>query len=144
MKRVIALIMALIFMSCTSPVFALSEENSLHLRDTRIQPEEPANAPQWTDYVPKKYENPRTDFTRGSSIAELVTGIILTDLIITCPIGIPMICHSTTKLKNISYADKKDKYFEGLEKAKNLPEDEQKEYYEKLLKKCKMKKYHID
>ncbi len=144
MKRIFTSILTLCLVSFFLPVFALSEENSLHLRDTRIQPEEPSNAPQWTDYVPKKYENPRTDFTRGASIAELVVGIVLTDLIITCPIGIPMICHSTTKLKNISYANKKNKYFEGLEKAKTLPEAEQKEYYEKLLKKCRMKKYHID
>lgn len=144
MKNFIVVCLLVLFMGYSLPAFALSEENSEHLRDNRVQPEEPVNAPRWTDYVPKKYENPRTDFSRGSSIAELVAGIVLTDLIITCPIGIPMICHSTTKLKNISYANKKDRFFEGLEEAEKLPADEQKQYYEKLLKKCKMKEYHID
>ena len=71
-------------------------------------------------------------------------GIVLTDLLITAPIGIPMICHSTTKLKNIGWKERKTKYFDGLEEAKNIPAEEQEEYYTNLLKKCKMKKKHID
>ena len=144
MKKFFASILCFSFMLMSLPAFALSVEESEHLRDMRVQPSEPANAPLWTDYVPAKYENPRTDFKRGSAIAELVGGIILTDLLFTAPIGIPMICHSTTKLKNIGYTDKKTKYFDGLEEAKNIPTAEQDEYYSKLLKKCKMKKKHID
>lgn len=49
-----------------------------------------------------------------------------------------MICHSTTKLKNIGWADKKNKYFEGLEEAKNINNsNERQDHYDKLLKKCK-------
>ena len=144
MKKIIALLLAINFLALNLPAFALSEEDSEHLRDMRIQPSEPANAPLWTDYAPEKYENPRTDFRKGSAITELTFGIILTDLLITAPIGIPMICHSSTKLKNISYSRKKAKYFDGLEESKNVPEAEQEEYYRQLLKKCKMKKKHID
>ena len=140
MKKFLSVILGLLIVVFNSPVFALSEANSQDLRDTRVQPEEPSNAPRWDDYVPKKYRNPRTDFSRGKSIGELVTGIVLTDLIITCPIGIPMIYHSTTKLKNLSYAEKKEIFFDGLEKAQNLSSEEQDEYYKELIKKCKLKK----
>ena len=118
MKKIFALFLALNFIFCATPVFALSEENSTHLRDMRVQPQNPSYAPQWTDYVPEKYQNPRTDFNRGPAIAELSVGI----------------------LKNISYADKKEKFFEGLEEIENLPTPEQGLEYKKLLKKCKMKK----
>lgn len=95
--------------------------------------------PKWEDYVPEKYQNPRDDFRRGSAIAELIVGIVLTDLIITAPVGIPMICHSTTKIKHVSYSDKKELFEEGLEVAKTIKTPEEKQqYYKKLLKKCKM------
>ena len=66
-------------------------------------------------------------------------GILLTDLIITAPIGIPLLCHSVTKLKHISYSDRKEKFEAGLEVAETIenPEIKQK-YYKKLLKKCKL------
>ena len=95
--------------------------------------------PKWEDYVPEKYQNPRDDFRRGSAISELIVGIVLTDFIITAPVGIPMIYHSSTKLKNISYSDKKERFEEGLNFAKTIKTQEEKqEYYKKLLKKCKM------
>ncbi len=95
-------------------------------------------APRWEDYVPDKYQNPRTDFTRGGSIAELSAGILLTNLIFTCPIGIPMICHSSTKLKHIGYCEKKQIFENGLKKAQKISDpDEKEEYYQDLLKKCK-------
>ena len=144
MKKIFTLLLAINFMAINLPAFALSKEESQHLRDMRTQPSEPTNAPRWTDYVPSKYENPRTDFKKGSAIAELTVGIILTDLLLTAPIGIPMICHSATKLKNISYTNKKTKYFDGLEEAKNIPIAEQDKYYANLLKNCNMKKKHID
>lgn len=96
-------------------------------------------APKWEDYVPEKYQNPRDDFRRGSAIAELIVGIVLTDLIITAPVGIPMICHSATKIKHVSYSDKKALFEEGLEVAKTIKTPEEKQqYYKKLLKKCKL------
>lgn len=94
--------------------------------------------PKWEDYVPEKYQEPRDDFSRGGAIAEMVVGIVLTDLIITSPIGIPMLCHSVTKLKNISYLDKKEIFENGLEEAQTIQDlKERQNYYKNLLKKCK-------
>ncbi len=99
---------------------------------------ETVSPPVWSDYVPEKYENPR-HFTRGKSIAELSVGIFLTDLIITCPIGIPMIVHSTTKLKNQGYYEKKVKFENGLQEAEKIKDPEEKQrYYDKLIKDCKL------
>ena len=89
--------------------------------------------PKWEDWVPEKYQNPRTDFSRGSSIAELSVGIFLTDLLITAPIGIPMICHGTTKIKNVSYSEKKEKFEKGLAFAQTIEsQEERQQYYDKL------------
>ena len=99
---------------------------------------ETVSPPVWSDYVPEKYENPR-HFTRGKSIAEMSVGIFLTDLIITCPIGIPMIVHSTTKLKNQGYYEKKVKFENGLQEAEKIKDPEEKQkYYDKLIKDCKL------
>ena len=144
MKKILAIVLAINFMIFSIPVFALNESESTDLRDMRIQPKEPKDAPLWTDYVPSKYENPRTDFKKNSAVKEIIWGGVLTDLIITSPIGIPMICHGTTKLKNASYAEKKVKFFNGLEEAKNIPEAQKAEFYKNLLKSCKMTKKHID
>ena len=144
MKKKIAFILVICFMFWCVPVFALSEADSEQLRDMRVQPSEPQNAPLWTDYVPSKYENPRTDFNRRSATRELIWGVVLTDLLITAPVGVPMICHGTTKLKNVSYSKKKEKFFNGLEEAKNIPVAEQEKYYTELLKKCGLKKKYID
>ena len=89
--------------------------------------------PKWEDWVPEKYQNPRTDFSRGSSIAELSVGIFLTDLLITAPIGIPMICHGTTKIKNVSYSEKKEKFEKGLAFAQTIEsQEERQQYYDKF------------
>ena len=144
MKKSLISILVISFMFWNIPAFALSEAESEHLRDMRVQSTEPKNAPLWTDYVPEKYENPRTDFTRKSATTELIWGGVLTDLIITAPIGIPMLCHGTTKLRNANYAEKKAKFFDGLEEAKKLPAAEQEQYYKELLKKCGLKKKYID
>ena len=99
------------------------------------------DAPVWGDYVPQKYENPRTDFKRGNAIAEMIAGVVLTDLLITAPIGVPMICHSATKLKNISYAKKKVKFENGLMEAESIIyPDEREEYYEQLINNLHLKK----
>lgn len=93
-------------------------------------------APKWEDYVPTKYQEPRM-FSRGKSIGELATGIVLTDLIITCPIGIPMVVHSTTKLKNIGYYNKKIKFDDGLMAAEQIKNPVEKQrYYDNLIKDC--------
>ena len=144
MKKFIAFLFAISFISWNIPAFALSVEDSIDLRDMRIQPSEPKDAPRWTDYVPAKYENPRTDFTKRSATKELIWGGVLTDLVITAPIGIPMLCHGTTKLRNANYAQKKIKFFNGLEEAKNLPAAERAKYYQELPKKCGLKKKYID
>ena len=60
------------------------------------------DAPVWAEYVAPKYRNPRLDFSKKASITELAVGIVLTELIITSPIGIPMTVHGTTKVKMIS------------------------------------------
>ena len=99
---------------------------------------ETVSPPVWSDYVPEKYENTK-HFTRRKSIAELSVGIFLTDLIITCPIGIPMIVHSTTKLKNQGYYEKKVKFENGLQEAEKIKDPEEKQkYYDKLIKDCKL------
>ena len=96
-------------------------------------------APKWEDYIPEKYQNPRQDFSKGSSIAELSVGVVLTELIVTAPIGVPLICHSTTKLKHIYTAKKKVKFEEGLRHAQTIQDPaEREEYYKQLLKKCNM------
>lgn len=96
-------------------------------------------APVWEEYVPEKYQNPRQFPSKGKNIAELSVGIVLTDLLITAPVGIPMICHSTTKMKNQSWHEKKLVFESGLKEAESITNPEEKqEYYDNLLKKCKM------
>ena len=95
-------------------------------------------APKWEDYIPTKYQNPRK-FSRGKTIGELATGIVLTELLITAPIGIPMIVHSTTKMKNINYYHKKIKFENGLAEAEKIQNPKDKElYYQNLLNDCDM------
>ncbi len=127
MKRFLS---SLILLSITTTHVTIAQE--------AITCEPEINPPKWEEYIPKKYQNPR-DFSRGKSIGELATGIFLTDLLITAPIGIPMIVHSTTKLKNKSYYDKKIKFEEGLKEAEKITDiEERQKAYENLLKECKM------
>ena len=133
MKRVFlfSILLSLVFAPIT---FAVDTQESTNEPESNIS----VQAPKWEEYVPDKYRNPRTDFSRGKSIAELSVGIALTDLLITAPIGIPMICHSSTKLKNLSYADKKIIFEEGLLEAEKITNPQEKQlYYNKLLRKCK-------
>ena len=124
MKKIIVIFIMFCFSSIIFPVYAVDENN--------------VTAPKWEDYVPEKYQNPRADFTRGSAIAEIAVGSELTALIITSPIGIPMLCHGVTKFKHVSYRDKKAKFEAGLKEAEKIENPaERKAYYEKLLKKCK-------
>lgn len=120
MKKFLVSMLFLSFAIMQSTVFAVEEIKE-------------AVPPKWEDWVPEKYQNPRTDFSKGSSIAELSVGIFLTDLLITAPIGIPMICHGTTKIKNVSYSEKKEKFEKGLAFAKTIESlEERQQYYDKL------------
>lgn len=128
MKKIFTLILALFFMN-TNFVFAI--ENTVSADEVK--------APDWEEYVPHKYQNPRSFPNRGKNIAELSVGIVLTDLLLTAPIGIPMICHATTKIKNQGWYEKKIIFENGLKEAEHISNPAEKQaYYKKLLKKCKM------
>lgn len=93
-------------------------------------------APKWEDYVPNKYQEPRM-FSRGKSLGELGAGIGLSTTIILSPVGVPMIVHSTTKLKNIGYYNKKIKFDDGLAAAEEIKNPvERQKYYDNLVKEC--------
>ena len=50
-----------------------------------------------------------------------------------------MIVHSTTKLKNQGYYEKKVKFEKGLQEAEKIKDPEEKQkYYDKLIKDCKL------
>jgi len=126
MRKMIILLFAVSLLFTQPAVLALETEEAV--------------PPKWEDYVPEKYQNPRKDFTRGSSIAEMSTGIALTALIITFPVGVPMICHGTTKFKHVSYRDKKEKFEKGLAYAETIESTAEKQaYYDKLPSKCGLK-----
>ena len=98
------------------------------------------DAPKWEEYVAPKYRNPRTDFSRAASITELAIGGLLTSLILTAPIGIPMVIHGTTKVKMVSYANRKRILDEEIAKAKLIEDQEERaEAYKKILKRCNLK-----
>jgi len=98
------------------------------------------DAPKWEEYVAPKYRNPRTDFKKGSAITETAIGGVLTSLILTAPIGIPMIIHGTTKIKMVSYANRKNIFDEEIAKAKLIQNDSLRaEAYAHTLKRCHLK-----
>ena len=109
--------------------------------ETQYVSEDEVVAPKWEDYVPKKYQNPRSDFTRKSGTTEMIWGAVLTDTIILCPVGIPMICHGSTKRKHVAYREKKEQFMDGLEQAKTIENpQERQEFYNNLIKDCKLKR----
>ena len=127
MKKIFATFLLISMFSMGLPIFAVETVN--------------VEEPKWEDYVPDKYLDPRDDFSRGGAISEMIVGIVLTDLIITAPVGIPMIVHSSTKFKNISYSEKKEKFDDGLAVAKLIKDPVGKqEYYNTLLRSCKFTK----
>lgn len=127
MKKLIIFILILQFCIIQTATFAIDNET------------EPV-PPKWEDWVPEKYQNPREDFTRKASIAEMSVGIVLTDLLITAPIGIPLICHGTTKFKHVSYRDKKERFEDGLAYAQTIKSPQERQtFYNKLPKKCGLK-----
>lgn len=98
------------------------------------------DAPVWAEYVAPKYRNPRSDFGKGAAISELVVGIVLTELILTAPIGIPMTVHGTTKVKMVSYNNRKQIFDEEIAKAQLIEDDKERaDAYKKVLKRCHLK-----
>lgn len=140
MKKFLVLMILCAFCCFQPLVLADGIENNQHAENIV--------APKWEEYVPEKYQNPRNDFTRASAISELSVGAVLTNLIITAPIGVPMICHGVTKFKHVSYRDKKAKFEQGLRTAETIQSPEEKQdYYDKLPRDCRLKiknKYKYD
>ena len=136
MKKIITITLLLYFLGFNSGVFALNEAENVQNSTLTI----PVDAPVWDDYVAPKYRNPRTDFSKGASITELSIGAVLTSLIITSPIGIPMVIHGTTKVKMVSYANRKRIFDEEMAEAITIedPALRAKEY-EQILKRCHLK-----
>ena len=131
MKKIIATMIVALF--AASPIaFARDIEHVTTSQDA-VQP------PVWENYVPKKYQEPRSFPNKGKNIAEMSVGVVLTDLLITAPIGIPMICHSATKMKNQTWYKRKIKFEEGLKQAESIKNPQERQvYYDNLLKECKM------
>lgn len=126
MKKILSLLIVFSFIAGNTAVFA-------HVKSTEVQP------PKWEDYVPEKYQNPRADIQRKNAIKKMAIGGFLTDLIITAPIGIPMLCQGITDFKHVSYRDRKKKFYHGLEEAKQIQNPEEKAaYYDALLESCKL------
>ncbi len=126
MKKFLALMLVMSFVVTNSQALAITPTTT-----------EEVKAPVWEEYVPEKYQNPRSFPNKGKNIAELAVGIVLTDLLITAPIGIPMICHSTTKMKNQGWFVKRQKFEAGLEHATTISDPAEKQaYYVKLKKEC--------
>lgn len=134
MKKIVALILLLSFLSINSGAFAL--EQTIEEAPLIIT----TDAPVWADYVAPKYQNPRTDFSKKASITELSIGAVLTSLIITAPIGIPMVIHGTTKVKMVSYANRKRIFDEQMAQAKTIEDSELRaKEYKHILKRCNLK-----
>lgn len=129
MKKQVSILLAMVIFASAPMAMAITDTTS---------PSD-VKAPVWEEYVPKKYQNPRSFPSKGKNIAELSVGIVLTDLLLTAPIGIPMICHASTKMKNQGWYEKKAIFENGLKEAENISDPAEKQaYYDSLLKKCKM------
>lgn len=129
MKKTIAAFLLLSLVGFFTPAIAANDG----ARDTRVQTG-PYNAPQWNQYVPSEYQNPRTDYSKAGAIGEIAAGTLL------IPFTIPLIVHGSKKLKNISYAKKKEQYFRGLEQAQTMTYEQQQAYYPQLLQQCGLTK----
>lgn len=139
MKKIFTLLLTLCVLSINTIALAFEDEN-IQIHEGSSAPVIHDDAPVWEEYVAPKYRNPRSDFSRGSSIAELAVGIILTELIITSPIGIPMTVHGTTKIKMISYNNRKTIFDDEIPKAQTIEDDAQRKLeYQRILNKCHLK-----
>ena len=123
MKKQISILLAMVILASAPMAMAITDTTS---------PSD-VKAPVWEEYVPKKYQNPRSFPSKGKNIAELSVGIVLTDLLITAPVGIPMVCHASTKMKNQGWYEKKAIFENGLKYS------EHKKQMKKLEKQAKKK-----
>ena len=127
MKKILVSMLILSFAIMQPAVFAVEEIKE-------------AVPPKWEDWVPEKYQNPRTDFSRAAAITETSIGAFLSALVVGIPIGVPLICHGSTKFKHVSYNDKKKRFEKGLAFAQTLDtEAEKQSYYDRLPQKCGLK-----
>jgi len=127
MKKIIAGLVLFSFISAPTACIAQTTE------------QEEVKAPVWEEYVPEKYQNPISFPDKKKNITELSVGIALTDLLVTAPIGIPMIVHATTKIKNQGWYEKKKIYDKGLIEAQSITNPtEKKAFYENLKKQCNL------
>ncbi len=137
MKKLISLFLLTSFLSINIS-FAedtLSSETSVNTPPTIHD-----DAPVWADYVAPKYRNPRNDFSKAASITELSIGGVLTALVLTAPIGIPMVIHGTTKVKMVSYNNRKQIFDEKIAEAQLIENDaERQAAYKAALKRCHLK-----
>lgn len=130
MKKFLVIIFILSVFFNYSAVFAVEQSDN-----TEIE------VPKWEDYVPKKYQNPRDFPYKGRNIAELSVGITCTLFLFTIPIGVPMIVHATTKMKNSGWYRRKMIFEDGLIEAEKISDlKERQRYYDRLLFKCGMQK----
>ena len=131
MKKTISSLLIMAMISSAPIAMAVTEATTSSTTEVK--------APVWEEYVPEKYQNPRSFPSRGKNIAELSVGIVLTDLLITAPVGIPMVCHATTKMKNQGWYEKKAIFEKGLKEAENISNPTEKQaYYNNLLRECRM------
>ena len=145
MKKILSILLILGIFSINTSVFAKSKKKEKQVetpveQTTSLQGEIHEDAPVWAEYVAPKYRNPRSDFSKGASITELTIGIILTELIITAPIGIPMVVHGTKKIKMVSYNNRKNIFDEEIAKAQRIEDDtERAQEYQRILNRCHLK-----
>lgn len=145
MKKFLSLLLILGLFSVNLEVFAIekiSEETKVvsekATEQTTLKVHD--DAPVWAEYVAPKYRNPRSDFSKKGAISELAVGVLLTELIITAPIGIPMVVHGTTKVKMVSYNNRKKIFDEEIAKARLIQDDKERAAaYKKILKRCHLK-----
>lgn len=120
------------------------QQNTTDIKEKDIQTTEYKKTlytepPKWEEYVPKKYRNPRYFPKKGKHMTELIIGAFLTNTVWFSPIGIPMIYHSVTKMKNHGWYKNKQKFEKGLIEAEKIQDPiERKKYYKKLLSDCHM------
>ncbi len=138
MKELITFFILAVFLSVNMSVAA--EDTLLNEIQENTSAVVHNDAPVWADYVAPKYRNPRQDFSRGGAITEVAVGGVLTGLILTAPIGVPMIIHGSTKIKMVSYSNRKQIFDKKIAEAQLIEDDaERQAAYDAILKKCNLK-----
>ena len=137
MKKIISLLLLTSFLGVN---VSYAEETLLNETPAETSITVHDDAPVWADYVAPKYRNPRHDFSRGGAIAEVAVGGVLTALILPAPIGVPMIVHGSTKIKMVSYNNRKQIFDKKIAEAQLIEDDaERQAAYRATLKKCNLK-----